>query len=292
VVTSLAEWEVAWDEEVIHHDARPALAGTERARAYCGTSGPQGRGFTPADRTGTPNVVVINEAMARLYFPHQNPLGKRLNIGTIIGVTRDLKIHKLTEAPLPHFDLPALQHPYGGYARPMIRTASEPIALAAAVRQEVKTLNPEAAIDRVTTVSAELENSIAAERMAAALTSVFGLIALVLAVIDLYGVMTFAVSRRTRELGIRMALGATTREVLELVLREGAMLVGLGLALGLAGAWAVTRLVATQLYGVTATDSLTFALIAALLAAVALLACWVPARRATKVDPMLALRCE
>jgi len=221
----------------------------------------QGRGFTAADRTSTPNVVVINEAMARLYFPNQNPIGKRLNVGEIIGVQRDLKIHKLTETPIPHFDRPALQHPYGSFARLLIRTAGEPTALVAAVRQQVKTLNPEASVERITTVSAELENSIAAERMAAALTSVFGLIALLLAVVGLYGVMAFSVSRRTRELGIRMALGAGRGDVLRLILREGFVLVSLGLAAGMAGAYAVTRMVATQLYGVTATDPFTFALI-------------------------------
>ena len=252
----------------------------------------QGRSFTPADRTGTPNVVVINEAMARLYFPNQNPIGKRLNIGTIIGVTRDLKIHKLTETPLPHFDRAALQHPYGSYVRLLMRTAGEPTALVAAVRQEVKTLSPEAAIDRVTTVSAELENSIAAERMAAALTSVFGLIALVLAVIGLYGVMIFTVSRRTREVGIRMALGAQSHDVLKLVTGQGLRLTLVGVCIGLGGALALTRLMETMLFGVSATDPLTFAGVALLLALVALVACWIPARRATKVDPMIALRCD
>jgi predicted permease len=252
----------------------------------------QGRGLTPTDRTGTPNVVVINEAMARLYFPNQNPLGKRLNVGTIIGVTRDLKIHKLTEAPLPHFDIAALQHPYGNYVRLLVRTAGEPTALVAAVRQEVKTLNPEAAIDRVTTVSAELENSIAAERMAAALTSVFGLIALVLAVIGLYGVMTFAVSRRTREVGIRMALGAQSRDVLKLVIGQGLRLTLAGVCIGLGGALALTRLIESLLFSVSATDPLTFVVIPILLTGVALLACWIPAQRATQVDPMIALRCE
>jgi predicted permease len=252
----------------------------------------QGRGFTASDRLGTPNVVVINEAMARLYFPHQNPLGKRLNVGEIIGVMRDTKIHKLIETPLPHFDQPALQHPYGGFARILIRTADDPMNLVAAVRKEVKALDPEASVDRITTVSAELSNSLAPERMAAALTSVFGGIALLLSAVGLYGVMAFAVSRRTREIGIRMAIGASRSDVLKLILREGALLVASGLALGLAGALAVTRLIATQLYGVTATDPLTFVLISGLLTFIAFLACWLPARRATRVDPMIALRYE
>lgn len=160
------------------------------------------------------------------------------------------------------------------------------------MRQEVSRLNPQAVIERITTLSAELEDSIAAQRMAAALTSVFGLLALLLAAVGLYGVMAFAVSRRTREIGIRMAIGAERGDILRLILREGVMLVVTGLAIGLAGALAVTRLVESQLYSVKATDPLTFAAIALLLLLVALAACFIPAWRATRVDPIIALRTE
>jgi len=258
----------------------------------------EGRDFTERDNAYAPGVVIINEAMARVYFPNQSPLGKRISQGPnqpwleIIGVTHDHRLHDLTEAPLPHFDLPALQRPYGAFARLVVRTKLDPLAVLPVVRKEAMALNPRVTIDAPTTLYDELKNSIAAERMASTLTSLFGLTALLLAGIGLFGVMSYAVSRRTREIGVRMALGAGRGDVLRLILKQGALLAGLGLALGLLAAVSLTRLIKTMLYGVGATDPLTFVAVASLLAAVALLACWIPARRATKVDPMIALRSE
>ncbi len=258
----------------------------------------QGRGFTERDNANAPGVIIINETLARTYYPNQNPLGKRLSLGLgkpwleIIGVTRDYRLHSLTEAPIPHFDLPALQHPYGASARLVVRAKLDPMAVLPAVRKEALALNAQVAIGTPTTVYEELKNTIAAARMASTLTSLFGLTALLLAAIGLYGVMSYAVSRRTREIGIRMALGAERGDVLRLMLKQGLLLTGLGLALGLLAAALLTRLIQTLLYGVGTTDPLTFGMVALLLAGVAWLACWIPARRATKVDPMEALRYE
>jgi predicted permease len=257
-----------------------------------------GRGFTERDNAAAPGVVIINEALARAYFPRQNPVGKRLSLGPgqpwleIIGVARDHRLHDLTETPFPHFDLPALQQTYGSFARLVVRTRLDPLAVLPAVRKEALALNSQVMIGTPTTLYDELKNSIAASRMASTLTSLFGLTALLLAAIGLYGLMAHAVSQRTREIGIRMALGAQGAHVLRLVLKQGLLLVGLGLALGLAAALWLTRLIRTFLYGIGATDPLTFIVISLLLALVALLACWIPGRRATKVDPMVALRYE
>lgn len=258
----------------------------------------RGRGFTERDRAGAPGVVIINEAMARLYFPDRNPLGKRMRLGTgepwleIIGVIRDFRIRQLTETPIPHFDLPSLQNPYGTFVRVLIRTSSEPANPLAAARREVRVLDPGALVVSTGTLAEELRNSIAPARIAAALTSLFGLMGLLLAVIGLYGVMAYSVNRRTHEIGIRMALGAQRNDVLKLVVRQGMILVLIGVAIGLAAAFALTRVMSSLLYGVSTTDPVTFVSMALLFAAVALLASYIPARRAAKMDPMVALRYE
>ena len=258
----------------------------------------QGRSFTERDNSNAPGVVIINEALARAYYPNQNPLGKRLSLGQgrpwleIIGVTRDYRLRSLTETPIPHLDLPALQRNYGSSARLVVRARLDPLVVLPAVRKEALALNPQVTIDTPTTLYDELKNTIAAARMASTLTSLFGLTAFLLATIGLYGVMSQAVSRRTREIGIRMALGAGRDDVLRLMLKQGLWLTSLGLTLGLLAALSLTRLLQTLLHGVSATDPLTFVAVGVLLAGVALLACYLPARRATKVDPLTALRHE
>jgi predicted permease len=257
-----------------------------------------GRGFTERDNANAPGVVIINETLARIYYPNQNPLGKRLSLGPgrpwleIIGVTRDYRLHSLTETPLPHLDLPALQRNYGSSARLVVRTKIDPLAVFPAVRKEALALNAEVSVDAPTTLYDELKNSIAAARMASTLTGIFGLTAVLLAAIGLYGVMSQTVSRRTREIGIRLALGAGRGAVLRLMLRQGLLLTLLGVTLGLLAALSLTRLLQALLHGVSATDPLTFLAVTLSLVSVALLASYIPARRATKVDPLTALRHE
>ena len=258
-----------------------------------------GRGFTERDNANAPGVAIVNETFARTFFPNQNPLGKRINTSLreqkwleIIGVTRDHRLHDLTEAPFPHLDLPLLQRPPGGFARLVVRTKAEPMTLFPAVRKAALALNAQVTIETPATLDDEVKSTMAVARMASTLTSLFGVTALLLAAIGLYGVMSYAVARRTREIGIRMALGAGQRSVLQLVLRQGLWLTGIGIALGLVAAVFLTRLLQSLMYGVGVTDPLTFTGVALLLAAVASLACWLPARCATKVDPMIALRHE
>jgi predicted permease len=257
-----------------------------------------GRGFTEQDRAGAPGVVIINEMMARLFFQGENPLGKILRLGPgappleIIGVARDIKYHDLAETPIPHFDLPALQRDYDGYTNFVARVRGRAAILIPSVRDEMLALDPAFDVDEVATMSESIGRSLSALRLASTLIGVFGLLALLLAGIGLYGVMAWTVGRRTREIGVRMALGAQSNDVLKLVLRQGMLLVGIGVAAGLGAALLATRLVESLLYGVSKNDPVTFALVVALLAFAALLACYVPARRATKVDPMVALRME
>jgi predicted permease len=258
-----------------------------------------GRGFTERDNANAPGVAIINESFARTFFPNQNPLGKRLSTGVrgqpwleIIGVTRDHRLHDLTEAPFPHLDLPMLQRPGGSFARLVVRTKVEPLTLFPAIRKEALALNPQVSIETPTTLDDEVKSTLAVARMASMLSSLFGLTALLLAGIGLYGVMSYTVSRRTREIGIRMALGAERKKVLGLMLKQGLMLTAIGIALGLLAAMSLTRLVQAMLYQVGTTDLLTFGFVALLLGGVALLACYLPARRATKIDPLRALRSE
>ena len=258
-----------------------------------------GRGFNDGDTKGAPGVVIVNEALARQLFPGENALGKRVSLKTgspgleIIGITEDLKYHDLTEAPVPHFDLPALQRGYDSYTNIVLRTRSDPNDLIAAVRAELLTMDPAMSVSGISSVSTQIRNALAATSMASTLIGIFGFLGLLLASVGLYGVMVWMVSRRTREVGIRMALGAQPGDVLRLVLRQGFVLTGAGLLIGVIAAFGATRLLDTQqLYGVSPTDGSTFVAGAALLTLVSLLACYIPARRATKVDPLAALREE
>jgi predicted permease len=257
-----------------------------------------GRGFTEQDRKGSPGVVIINEAMARRLFPGENALGKRVSQQTggpsleIVGITADVKHHDLTEEPLPHFDLPALQRGYDAYTNVVLRVRDNPANLISAARAELVGLDPTLLVDEIRPLSVQIDYALAATRLASTLIAIFGLVAMLLASIGLYGVIAWMVNRRTRELGIRIALGAQGGHVIRLILLRGFLLTIAGLALGLLVAFASTRLLASQLYGVETTDTFTFATVSILLTAVSMLACYLPARRATKVDPVEALRCE
>jgi macrolide transport system ATP-binding/permease protein len=257
----------------------------------------RGRDFNGQDSADRPRVVVVNEAFVRRYFPNEEVLGHRLSFrGTggpwqeIVGIVRDSKYLTIGEKPTPVAYLSLQQNHETGMILHV--RASNPSSIAAGIRSEVQSLEKNLPVSDPMPVSQSISNSLYAARMGAILLGVFGALALLLAAIGLYGVMSFSVSRRTRELGIRMALGARTTDVFRLVLKQGMMLVIPGIALGLIGAAMLTRLLTSFLYGISATDGITFAGIPVILAVVALLACYLPARRAAKVDPLVALRYE
>jgi macrolide transport system ATP-binding/permease protein len=256
-----------------------------------------GREFSQTDTTTAPQVVIINETAARRFWPDQSPIGRRLILGRapdeevreIVGVVKDSKYRRLNEESRPAMYVPFAQD-YRANMALHIRTVGEPGAMLAAVRREVQALDASLPLYNIKTLEEQKSGSLYTSRMAATLLTVFGLLALSLAAVGLYGVMTYAVNRRRREIGIRLALGAQGHDVLRQVLVEGMTIVTIGLALGLGGAVAMTRLVEGFLYGVTVTDPVSFAGAALLLVSVALLANYLPARRASRTDPMAALR--
>ena len=258
----------------------------------------RGRDFNVQDTDDKPGVVVVNESFAKQNLPGQEVLGRRISFnGTrgpwreIVGVVRDSKYIALSEPPTPFVFLPLQQNHETGMTL-VVRSGADPSSLIGAVRNEVQNLEKNLPISDPVPMSAWIGNSLYAARMGAILLGVFAGLALVLASIGLYGVMSFAVSQRTRELGIRMALGARAVDVFKIVLRQGFGLIACGVALGLAVSFAVTRLLSSFLYGINATDPITFAAIPIILAIVAGIACYIPARRATKVDPLVALKYE
>jgi len=257
-----------------------------------------GRDFTERDREDRPRIVVINETFARRFWPGQYALGKRFRYSRadgplveVAGVVKDGKYLSLGEDPKPFFYLPALQS-YDETTTLVARTTNDPSATLATIRGEVLKLDSTMPFAEVKTLTEHMSLSLFPLRIGASIVGSFGLLALLLAAIGIYGVMAFAVSQRTREIGIRMALGAQRRDVLRLIIIQGVTLMLIGLGFGLAGALLLTRLMSSVLYGVSATDVVTFASVTALLGLVVLLACWIPARRATKFDPMTALRCD
>ena len=258
----------------------------------------RGRDFGAQDREGAPLTVIVNEAFAKRYFDGEEAIGRRIGFrgaqgpwSEIIGVARDSKYRTIGEVPRPTAFVALAQNHETGMAL-HVRTAGDPISVAGAVRREVQALDQNLPVTNLQSMSDVLSSSLFAARMGALLLAIFGSLALVLAAVGLYGVMSYTVARRTREIGIRMALGARTGNVLRLVLKEGMALVGGGVVAGLGVAAAVTRLLTSFLYGISPLDVVTFAAIPLVLGFVALLATYLPARRATKVDPMIALRYE
>jgi putative ABC transport system permease protein len=257
----------------------------------------KGRLFDDHDQPNTPAVVIINQTMAQKFWPNQDPIGKQVksvqdgSVATIIGVVGDAKHYWLEETQQPQMYGSYSQQP-GYFATVVIRTKVEPLSLSEQVRRALWKVDADQPMWKIRTVEFLVNRSVADRKFLLALMGLFALLAMILTMIGLYGVISYLVKQRTQEIGIRLALGAQMRDILQMVLKQGMVLVLTGVALGLATAWLSTRLISRLLYQVSATDPVTFAVISAFLIAVALLACYLPARRATKVDPLVALRYE
>jgi putative ABC transport system permease protein len=259
----------------------------------------KGRGFTDQDKSGSLPVIIVNETLAQRYWPNGDSLGKRIKFYgpldrapwmEIVGIVQDVK-HELNLPVTPEYYLPHAQDSWNAMVL-VARTSVEPQSMANSIRQQVLALDKDQPVFDVRTMHEVRAISVAVYSFGSATMGIFAIVALVLAAIGIYGVMAFAVTQRTQEIGIRMALGARAIDVLKMVVKTGMSLAAVGVLAGLLGAFAITRLMASLLFGVSPTDAVTFALVAAGLLLVALLACYIPARRATKVDPLVALRYE
>lgn len=259
----------------------------------------QGRDFGAQDHEKSPPVAIVNETAARRFWPNQQAVGKRVRYGSggpeveVIGVARDSKYFTLGEGPTPYLYSPMSQS-YLSSATLQARASGDPSQLIGAVQREVSAVDKDLPVFGVKTMGQHMQGALMAPRLAAALLGVFGAVAALLAAVGIYGIVSYAVAQRTREFGLRMALGAQPRNVAWLALRGGMTPVWIGMAIGLGSALAATRLLELEsfLYGVRASDPMTYAAMTILLGTVALLASFIPARRATKVDPIIALRSE
>ncbi|MGI8732772.1 MAG: ABC transporter permease [Pyrinomonadaceae bacterium] len=262
----------------------------------------QGRTFNERDTETAPLVMIINQALAKRDFPGENPIGKRINLGNsdpqgqpvwweIVGVVADIRSIELREEAEPDFYLSGLQDTFANMFM-VVRTSVEPLAVATSVRRAAAEVDKSAAVSDVRTMERIVDEAVTQPRFNLVLLGLFSGIALLLSAAGIYGVTAYTVTQRTHEFGIRMALGAQVGDVLRMILRQGMLLISVGVAIGLLASFALTRLLKTLLFGVSATDPITFAAISLLLTLVALLACYIPARRATKVDPLVALRYE
>lgn len=253
----------------------------------------QGRDFAASDNSTSLPVVIVNEHLAERYWPGQNALGRRIQVAgewrTIVGIARDSQYFGLHDAPASFFYFPLYQF-YSPEAVVHVRTAGNPAVFSAAIQSAIHEVNAELPLFDVGTLKERIQAASTVQRVAGPASAVLGLLALILAAVGIYGVIAYTTSLRTQEIGIRIALGAQRGDVLRLILREGAVVTGIGLLLGSTSAFFLMRVASSLLFGVTAADPATFVLIPLLLAAVILLACYVPARRALRSDPLAALR--
>jgi putative ABC transport system permease protein len=259
-----------------------------------------GREFDDRDDTRSPAVAIINETLARRYFAGEDPVGKRVSIVylrqriplEIVGVAADMKQGEMGAPVIPQIYAPYLQRPWFSSAIVVRGARSDLSAVKNDAQRAIWAIDKDQASTQTQTAEEALNNSLAEPRMYTVLLGVFAALALSLAAMGIYGVMSYTVTERTREIGVRMALGAQAGNAIKLVVGQGMKLALIGVTIGSAGAVALTRLMSGLLYGVSATDTMTFVAIALLLSVVALLACYIPARRAAKVDPIIALRGE
>ncbi len=267
----------------------------------------RGRYFTPEEQLGGPDVVIISEEAARTYWPGQDPIGKRMQFlfghwYTVIGIAADVKDDSLERPAGPHTYTPYLKEADSNLESPnfdelrtlhvALRTTADPKLALSSVRSAVSSLDPQIALGDLKTMDAAISESLAPQRFTLTLVSVFAALAIFLAAVGVYGVLSYSVGQRTREIGVRMALGAQRARVLRSTIGEGMKLAMTGGAIGILAGLTLTRGMASLLFGVTAHDPLTFGGVAVLVAAVSLAACYIPARRATRVDPIIALRYE
>jgi putative ABC transport system permease protein len=277
-------------------DVRVADAGYFRTM---GISLVRGRTFTDQEDTEARHVVLVNEALARQHFPGEDPIGQRISVDMfdepvsteIVGIVRDVKYESLMNAAQPtvYMPLPELIYPFMTF---VLRTDGDPADMAPAVRRAVREIDPDQPVADVRTMNQVMAEFVGRDRFNTLLLGIFAGLATLLAAVGIFGVMSYSVTLRTREIGLRMALGAQPGEVLGLLLKQGFLLTAIGIGVGIAGALALTRLLSGLLFGVGSTDPATFAAIVLLFAVVALIACYLPARRATRVDPLIALRSE
>ena len=257
----------------------------------------RGRDFTRGDTDKSPKVVVINQTMAQQFWKNDEPLGKRFKFfgdqdySTVIGVAKDSKYNAVNEDPQPFIYQPLAQN-YTPAAALHVRASGDASALTAPVRDEVRRLDPTLSLFDVRTLQGQVDQTLQPQQMNVMLLTVFGVLALLLASIGLYGVASYSVTQRTREIGVRMALGAQPSSVLGLVLGHGLILVGVGLAFGLVFAYVAAGFARALVVGVNPHDPVTYVATAAVLGTIALLASYIPARRATRIDPLIALRTE
>jgi putative ABC transport system permease protein len=258
----------------------------------------RGRIFNDRDVQGAPRVAIINESMAKRFFADEDPIGKGIHVTNgpetfreIVGIVGDVRQYGLDRTPPVQTYEPHMQAPFSGMSV-VVRTAGDPTNLSAGVRGQVKTIDKDQPVSNIRSMEQIVSQSVADRRFSMLLLGIFAAVAMILAAVGIYGVMAYSVSQRTHEIGIRLALGATARDVLRLVVGQGMVLAIVGVIIGLAASFAVTRLISTMLFDVSTTDAAIFFGIPLVLAAVALMACLIPARRATRVDPLVALRCE
>jgi putative ABC transport system permease protein len=259
----------------------------------------RGRNFSPTEEREAKRVILINEALARKYFPNEDPLGQRLDVAMfenpvvteVIGVVGNVRYDSLIDEapPAVYFPHPELAYPFMTL---VLRTDGDPTAIAPAVQREIRAIDPNQPVSDVRTMNQVMSEAVSRSRFNTLLLGLFAALATLLSAVGIFGVMNYSVALRTREIGLRLAVGAQPRQVLLLILKQGLLLTVVGVVVGLAAAFALTRLLTGLLFGVAAADAGTFATISMLLVFVSLLACYLPARRAMRIDPMTALRYE